>query len=62
VSLEKEKGEWFVKILGQLAVTEKKPLTFIQLKTDFEIYFDDFELFWYSKPIYKLRESGLLAL
>jgi ABC-type phosphate/phosphonate transport system substrate-binding protein len=36
--------------------------TISDLKTDFESKFDDFELFWYSKPINQLREAGLLVV
>jgi hypothetical protein len=30
--------------------------------TDFETHFEDFELFWYSKPVKTLRDYGLLVL
>ena len=36
--------------------------TFAQLKADFETHFDDFELFWHSKPVKTLRAFGLLLL
>ena len=32
------------------------------LKSDFEKEAEDFELFWYAKPMDKLRENGLLVL
>lgn len=60
VSLEKDKAEWFVKALDLLAVSNEKAVTFLQLKTDFEQQFDDFELFWHSKQIQALRYNGLL--
>lgn len=61
ISAEKEKGEWLLHILKKLS-PKKKPMTFTQLKADFEKSFDDFELFWYSKPVHVLRENGLLVL
>ncbi|MCK5022256.1 MAG: radical SAM protein, partial [Candidatus Pacebacteria bacterium] len=62
VSMEKEKGEWFIEALKRLSIHEEDSVTFIQLKEDFENHFNDFELFWYSKPINILREHGLLVL
>ncbi|WP_291133385.1 B12-binding domain-containing radical SAM protein [Flavobacterium sp. UBA7682] len=62
ISLEKDKGEWLVKAIDLLHVDNQKMLTFAELKTDFETQFDDFELFWYSKPVKNLKEFGLLVL
>ncbi|MBL7886155.1 MAG: radical SAM protein [Flavobacterium sp.] len=62
IIFEKDKGEWLMKTLNLIAVSNDKLLTIVQLKEDFEIYFDDFELFWFSKPIDKLRQFGLLVL
>jgi len=60
--LEKETGEWFLDALETLTPISEKQTSFKQLKTDFEIRFDDFELFWYSKPIQNIKELGLLVL
>jgi radical SAM superfamily enzyme YgiQ (UPF0313 family) len=46
----------------EITVLNEKTLTFAQLKTDFETQFDDFELFWFSKPMVTLRDFGLLML
>ena len=62
ILMDKEKGEWFLDVLKRLSIHEENFLTFAKLKTDFENHFDDFELFWYSKPINILREHGLLVL
>ncbi|KIX19935.1 Fe-S oxidoreductase [Flavobacterium sp. 316] len=62
IMLEEEKGLWLVEKLNSLAVTNEKTTTFQQLKADFESNFDDFELFWYSKPLLTLKEYGLLVL
>jgi hypothetical protein len=62
ISLEQDKGSWLVGKLEVLLVTNEKLLTFQQLKADFESEFEDFELFWYSKPINTLKDFGLLIL
>ncbi len=60
---EKEKAEWLVKILDAISIKENNPIqTLAQIKTHYETHFEDFELFWYSKPINTLREFGLLVL
>jgi hypothetical protein len=62
VSLEADKGTWLVEKLINISVANKKLITFQQLKTDFEMNFDDFELFWYSKSVNTLKDFGLLTL
>lgn len=62
ISLEKEKAIWLTEVLKKMSVSNEKTLTFAQLKIDFETHFEDFELFWYSKPIKSLRNAGLLVL
>ena len=61
-SLEKDKGEWLLNTLDKIAIQKGNSLTFQQLKVDFELHFENFELFWYSKPIKNLRNYGLLVL
>ncbi len=63
VSVEKGKALWLDKILPTISVKAEENLgLFSFLKADFEKQFEDFELFWYSKPMNKLRENGLLVL
>ncbi|PKQ62019.1 radical SAM protein [Labilibaculum filiforme] len=62
ISLEKEKGDWLLEVLKKISVMEENELTLGDLKADFEQQFDEFELFWYSKPINQLRENALLVL
>ena len=62
ISLDSAKANWLLKALDLLSVTNDKTITYAQLKTDFENVFEDFELFWYSKPIKSLREYGLLVI
>ncbi len=62
ITLELEKGLWLVETLKEISISNGKLKTFGELKADFEAHFEDFELFWYSKPILTLRERGLLVL
>ena len=62
IKVDKEKGEWFLSILSELKPSKKKQLSFSEIKTDFETHFEDFELFWFSKPILTLNDFGLLTL
>lgn len=62
ISVNAEEGKWLVETLEKISVYIDGKLTFTQLKTDFEREFEDFELFWYSKPILTLRQFGLLSL
>lgn len=61
-SIQAEQGDWLLNTLETVSIYQEKPTTFKALKTDFEQYFDDFELFWHSKPMELLREFGLLVL
>jgi hypothetical protein len=58
----KNEGEWLVQILEKISVSKSKIYTFQEVKSNFETYLEDFELFWYSKPVNTLREFGLLVL
>jgi hypothetical protein len=62
IALDKDKGTWFLNKLDDLSALNQPTVTFNDLKKDFETHFEDFELFWYSKPINILREHGLLVL
>ena len=62
IIMEKEMGEWLLNVLEQLTPHQEKQTSFAQLKNDFETCFEDFELFWFSKPIRRLKEHGLLVL
>ena len=62
ISVNAEEGKWLVTTLEKVSVYAENKITFSQLKSDFEQQFDDFELFWYSKPIQILRNSSLIVL
>ena len=62
IQVNKEEGEWLASILQKIAVSNTQVYTFQEIKADFESTMQHFELFWYSEPVYHLRDSGLLVL
>lgn len=60
VNLEAAKAKWFMVQIEGLSIFKIDQRTLSQLKTDYETKFDNFELFWYSKPMMTLKENGLL--
>ncbi|MGL2966780.1 B12-binding domain-containing radical SAM protein [Flavobacterium sp. XGLA_31] len=62
IVVTRENGEWLMKIFDWVNVQNEKKITFAQLKEDYEVQLDDFELFWFSKPMQTLKEHGLLSL
>ncbi len=59
ISLEKNQANWLLKSLNILT---NHPILLKDLKLDYETQFEDFELFWFSKPLVSLRNSGLLLI
>ncbi|WP_426094979.1 B12-binding domain-containing radical SAM protein [Flavobacterium sp. DSR2-3-3] len=62
IQTNKNEGEWLVEMLQKISVSNAKIYNYQEVKADFESLLEDFELFWYSKPIKILREFGLLVL
>jgi hypothetical protein len=62
VILNKEEGKWLAQKLIQMTPNSSPLKTFQQFKEEFEQNFDTFELFWFSKPLTKLKELGLLVI
>jgi hypothetical protein len=60
--MNKDHGDWLLKLLNKIAVSNTKIYTFQEIKSDFEVAFEDFELFWFSKAVVTLREYGLLII
>ncbi|WP_426278284.1 B12-binding domain-containing radical SAM protein [Chryseobacterium sp. S-02] len=60
IDLEQKQAEWLIKTIGENSIEITKSITLQQLKTNFEENFDDFELFWFSKPIQQLKENGVI--
>ena len=59
---EVEQGEWLLEQLPKLAPEYIESVTWQILKAAYEQHFENFELFWFSKPISKLRANGLLCV
>lgn len=62
LELEAEKAAWLVKIIQENSLQKPQKITLQQIKNDFEVKFEDFELFWFSKPLQQLKESGIILL
>ncbi|MBO6183596.1 MAG: radical SAM protein [Chryseobacterium sp.] len=60
VELEQEKADWLIKISAENTFENPKRITLQQLKVNFEQDFEDFELFWFSKPMQQLKENGII--
>ncbi|WP_312818088.1 B12-binding domain-containing radical SAM protein [Kaistella carnis] len=60
IELERDQADWLMKIFAENSTDNPKKITLQQLKTHFEEQFEDFELFWFSKPIQQLIENGVI--
>lgn len=60
VELEQDKAEWLMDVLEENSLENHKKPTVQQLKNQFEENFEDFELFWFSKPMQQLKENGVI--
>ena len=62
IQTNKNEGEWLSSILDKISVSNSRVYNFQEIKADYEISMELFELFWYSQPINDLRDFGLLVL
>ncbi|MGL4631407.1 MAG: B12-binding domain-containing radical SAM protein [Leadbetterella sp.] len=62
ITLEKDKGHWFVDMLDLLKVTNASTLTMAALQKSYDQKFTNFESFWLSEPLNEMRDQGLLIL
>ena len=63
ISLPIEQGKWLLSILPKLAIHHIKQNSLQELMIDFEKFgLEDFDLFWYNKPMNSLFKVGLLHL
>lgn len=58
IRFDLDQGNWVFQMLPEL----RSEYRFSQFKEAYEQQFDDFELFWFSKPMSELKEHGLLVL
>jgi len=62
VKLEMKQGEWLVEILNSISIYKEKVLTLQEIQADFEKSFDDFEIFWFSKVVKRMRKFGVVEV
>jgi len=63
LQLPKEQGEWLSETLSQISINNPKTYTMLELRESFEAKgFDDFELFWFNKPVSTMSKLGLLRI
>ena len=60
IDLEQEKAEWLIKTLKENSTDNAKKITLQQLKIQFEENLENFELFWFSKPMQQLKDNGVV--
>ncbi|WP_415329524.1 B12-binding domain-containing radical SAM protein [Chryseobacterium sp. MMS23-Vi53] len=60
IDLEQEQAEWLMKMFEENSTDQSKKITLQQLKNNFEENLEDFELFWFSKPLQQLKENGVI--
>lgn len=60
IDLEQQEAEWLLHTFKENTIENQKKPTLQQLKDNFEEKLEDFELFWFSRPIQQLKENGLI--
>lgn len=62
IQLPEQEGIWLANILEQCQVKHPQKLRFGAMQAAYETQFENFELFWQSKPLKTLRSVGLICL
>ena len=60
IELDQNIAQWLLEIISSYSIKNSKKLTLQQLKDLYEKDFEDFELFWFSKPMQQLKENGII--
>lgn len=60
IDMDAEKAKWLLNIFDEFSLKNAKKVTVQNLKTQFEENFEDFELFWFSKPMQELKANGII--
>ncbi len=60
IDIEQEKASWLIRIIETNSLENSHKMTLKQMKERFEEEFENFELFWFSKPIQQLKENGII--
>jgi hypothetical protein len=63
LQVEKSQGEWLVSLLDRIKLSNTSPITFAEVQQSYEAAgLEDFDLFWFNKPMNTIHEMGLLVL
>ena len=63
IKLNREQGAWLVDTLPKLSPSNTKTFTLQEITAQYEAAgLEDFDLFWYNKPVNQLYKAGLLRL
>lgn len=62
ITLENAQGDWLLEQLPLITTSSNQKVLLSAWKNSFDEQFEDFELFWFSKPMQNLRTAGLLVL
>ncbi|WP_027385402.1 B12-binding domain-containing radical SAM protein [Chryseobacterium gregarium] len=60
IELDQAQAEWLIKMFQDHSTENQKKVTLQQLKLNFEENFENFELFWFSKPMQQLKDNGVI--
>lgn len=60
IELDQNIAQWLLEIISSYSIKNSKKLTLQLLKDLYEKDFEDFELFWFSKPMQQLKENGII--
>ena len=59
----KDQGDWLAETLSKLSVHQARAVTMQELRASYEAMgWDDFDLFWFNKPVSNMFKLGLLRL
>jgi hypothetical protein len=61
ITLSEREGTWLLSVLERLTIGNEK-WSFSDVKANFEKQDENFELFWYSKPMQMVKNVGLITL
>ena len=59
IKMNREECDWLIETLKKISVSNTKLYSLQEIKADFESQFENFELFWFSKPVETLRKHNL---
>jgi hypothetical protein len=61
ILVSEQEGAWLLSVLEKLTIGNEK-WSYSDVKADFEKQGENFELFWYSKPMQMVKNNGLITL